>query len=150
MIDFIKSLTGGQYKILFWFLLAIVFIYIPGMIIWFRRKKRKASRYEHDHPEAVKVYIKSMKANDILTVYSVNGKPPVMFTEGLLRGFYVLPGVNKMGIQYQWFEKNGFSLLGYDTHTIDAKEKRITIKLNKSYLLSYNHEKSKYIFTEVE
>ena len=52
MIQNVSDFFTGQYKVLAWFILAIVFIYIPGWII-LNTHGKYILRYDHDKGEYV-------------------------------------------------------------------------------------------------
>jgi len=72
------------------------------LYIWIRNRNDKANIYKRENPNAVKVYIERTELNDLLTVWQVNGKQPVMFSEGIKTGFYLLQGENIIEVVYQW------------------------------------------------
>lgn len=53
MINIIESWATGQYKILFWFLAAIILVYIPFMFLYLHKRKEKGRLFEHSHKDAV-------------------------------------------------------------------------------------------------
>lgn len=146
MKAFWDSLLTGQYRILYWFFAAIVFIYIPGMLIWLRRRKRISEQYEMEHPDAVKVFIGRSMTNDLLTVHTINGEDPVMHSRGTWYGFYLRPGVNVIEAQYQWTTISVFAISGYETHHVDPVRLEVTARMGKEYELRYDHDREKYVF----
>lgn len=145
MIEYIESLAAGQYKILFWFICAIVFIYLPCMFIYLHRRKEKSRIFEHNHKDAVKVYYE-LDFVGTLEVYSVNGEDPVHFYETVRQGIYLLPGKNKVGVQYHWAERDRFSLTGYKNFNISPQELDVRVKEGNMYVIGYNHKKEEYEF----
>ena len=149
MKEIIDALTTGQYKILYWFIAAIVFIYIPWMFYYLRKRKAKADAFERKNRNAVKVYL----AFDIigtLTVYSVDGKEPVFFYETTRQGFYMFRGKHKLGVQYHWATISPLSITGYRNYNISPRELEVTIEEGKTYSLAYNRDKDEYVFSIVE
>ncbi len=144
----VETLLTGQYKYLVWFGVVVIFIYLPLMWLWRRRKKDKAEIFEHDHRDAVKAYIEQSEANDLLTVISINGEEPVMYAKGLKYGVYLLPGENVIHLVYQWTSRSITSLTGYETHEIPDKKLTMIVEENKEYSLLYNHTLKKYQFKE--
>ncbi len=143
-----ESLMAGPYKYLVWFGIAIVLIYIPAMCLWIRRKKDKAAIFEHEHRDAVKVYIQRTEINDLLRVISVNGEKPVVHAKGVRQGFYLLPGKSRIHVVYQWTTISITSVSGYETHTVNDEEMDVTVQAGKEYSLCYNHDTKNYEFNE--
>ncbi len=148
MNNIIEAFTTGQFRFLVWFIAAILFIYIPFMYLWLKRRKDKAQAYEHENPQFVKIYIQRTELNDILTVVSINDAKPVMFAKGIQYGFYALPGKNVIYVTYQWITRSMTALTGYETHTVDDEEMQVNIEAGKEYKLGYNHKSQKYELTE--
>lgn len=146
MKEVIKTFVNGPYTCLFWFFILIVMVYIPCMYIRIRNKKEKTDAYVHEHPDAVKVYIDRTELSDLLTVWRVNGKKPVLFSEKLKYGVYLLPGENRVDVTYQWFEIDVISPLGYKTHTAANKTLTVTAETNRTYSLYYDHTLKEYVF----
>ena len=146
MRDFFTLLISEQYRILFWFLAAIVFIYIPGMLIWLRARKRKAEQHELENPGAVKVFIGRSQYSDLLTVFAVNGEEPVMHSRQIWYGFYLRPGKNVIEAQYQWTTISVFTISGYETHHVDPVRMEVKVQSGREYELCYDHEKEEYVF----
>ena len=144
------NLFTGQYGILEWFIIAIVFIYIPCVLIWLKRRKAKQHDYEYHNPQAIKVYIKHDNINDWLRIISVNGEKTVTFTEGIKHGFYLKAGLNRVVVLCQWSNKSHISPLGYNTHSAGDKRLNLIAETGKQYSLCYRHDNKKYVFEEVE
>jgi hypothetical protein len=134
----------------------IIFVYIPCMYLWLWFKNKKAAAFAKQN-NAVKCYIKHTKINDILTVHSINGKKPVMFSTFSKIGCYVLQGENSIYVYYMWqpFWANlvrkissTHHLFGIKQHHIDGKNLQVFAKANTEYELYYDHKKHKYVFAE--
>ncbi len=146
----LDTMLTGQYRILTWFFAAILFIYIPGMFIWLRRRKQRSAQYEMEHPDAVKVFIGRSMANDLLTVYAINGEDPVMHSKGIWYGFYLRPGMNVIEAQYQWTTVSLFAISGYETHHVDPVRLEVKARMGKEYELRYDHEREDYVFARLK
>lgn len=63
-----------------------------------RYANNKNSKRLEENPTAVKVYLPTLSSSGISTgtidVESIDGEEPRFFTEGLQRGFYLLPGTH--------------------------------------------------------
>lgn len=145
MINIIESWAAGQYKILFWFLAAIILVYIPFMFLYLHKRKEKGRLFEHSHKDAVKLYF-NIDLKGTLQIYSVNGGEPVFFYEIARQGIYLLPGENVLGLQYYWSERSMFSLKGFKDFNIPPQELEVFIEPGKKYSIGYNHQKETYEF----
>ena len=145
MIEYIETLLTGQYKILFWFIAAIVFIYIPLMWLYLKRRKQKGLDYAHRHRDAVKVYY-DVDLTGTLTVCGVDGSKPVFFFEGLRQGFYLLPGTHKIEVHYYWNERSLFTLSGYKDYNIGPEELDVQVEKHRAYSLGYDIQKGEFRF----
>lgn len=148
MENLMEELLTGRYKYLIWFGAAIVFIYIPGVYLWMRRRKEKAMNYEREHPEAVKVYIKRTELDDSLFIISIDNEKPVLFSKGIKYGYYLLPGEHIIHVRCQWTSISITSISGYETHTIENEEFNVTVEANKKYLLYCDRTSEKFEFNE--
>jgi hypothetical protein len=135
-------------KYLVCFFAFIVVLYIPFLNIWIRKRNDKANIYRRENPNAVKVYIERTELNDLLTVWQVNDKETVMFSEKTKTGFYLLEGENIIDVAYQWTTVSITNISGYETHTEKNVQLKLTVKPNKEYSLSYDHVLKKYKFVE--
>ena len=135
-------------KYLIWFFTLIVILYMPFLYIWVRKRNDKANAYRRKNPTAVKVYIERTELNDLLTVWQVNGKKTVMFSEGIKTGFYLLKGENIVDVAYQWTTVSITNVSGYETHTAKDVQLKLTVEPYKEYSLSYDHVLKKYQFVE--
>jgi hypothetical protein len=151
--------TSGQNKLLvsvIAFFAFIVIVYLPLMYLWIWRKNKKAAKFA-DKNNAVKCCIKHTKMSDILTVHSINGEKPAMFSSGFKLGFYVPAGENTIFVSYVWqpffanlARKIGgtTSLFGIKQYHIDGKEMKIIAKAGTEYELYYSHNRNRYVFAE--
>jgi hypothetical protein len=94
------------------------------------------------------MYIERTKLNDLLTVCSINGKKPVMFSQKVKYGYYLLPGENIIDVMYQWTTVSITSFSGYEDHIAENKKLRLTIETNREYSLYYDHTLEEYVFAE--
>ncbi|MDR2231632.1 MAG: hypothetical protein LBE56_00750 [Tannerella sp.] len=139
---------SSVYKYLFYFFILTVVLYLPCFYLWKRRRDSQTTAYRRAHPDAVKVYLERTKLNDLLTVWKVNGAAPVLFSEGIRTGFYLLPGENSIDVAYQWTTVSITSLSGYETHTAENSHLTLFIEANKNYSLLYDHALKDYVFME--
>ncbi len=140
------AIKGHEYLI--WFGMAILFIYVPCMYLWLKRRKNRAVAYEHEHPEAVKVYFRRIEMDDTLNIISVNGEKPVVHSKGTKYGFYLLPGENIIHVRCQWANRSATALSGYKTHTIEDEKLKVIVETNKTYSLSCNRKLQQFEFKE--
>jgi|GEM_PF-1359521 len=135
-----------ELRILYWFIGGFVFIYLPGMYLWLRKRKRMSESYEMEHPDAVRIFFGRTKTNDLLTVFSVNGEPPVMHSKGISYGCYLCSGKNMIEAQYQWTTISITTISGYRTHYVDPVTLDVEAGTGKEYTLFYDHEEECYVF----
>lgn len=149
MKELIETLTTGlNGKILFGFIVIILFVYIPYLLIYLRNRKEKQEIFEHDNKDAVKVYLE-LDLMGTLTVYSINGEEPTPFFELTRQGFYLFEGKYNIGVQYHWNRIDKFSVTGYKNFNIEPREINVCVEKDKIYSLGYNIKEDKYIFKEV-
>ena len=139
-------MPSGELRILYWFIAAFVFIYLPGMYLWLRKRKRVSESYERDHPDAVRLFFGRTKINDLITVSTVNGQLPVMHSRGISYGCYLRPGKNVIEVQYQWTTISVTTVSGYRTHHVDPVILAVEAGMGKEYTLSYDHDEECYVF----
>ena len=136
-------------KIILLFFLGVAFIYMPLAYLWINRKNRKAKAWAKKH-QAVKVYIKRDRIDDVLTV-RVNGEKPVYFTEsfwGGKIGFYLPVGENTVDVNCSWSRVNPIHPLRFSNHHAGDEELHLTVEAGKQYEIYYNHSAKKYVFEE--
>ena len=137
-------------KYLACFFAFIAIVYIPFIYIWIRKRNDKANAYKRKNPNAVKVYTERTQLNDLLTVWQVNSKKPVMFSKGIKTGFYLLQGENIIDVAYQWTTASITNVSGYETHIAKDARLKLTVEPNKEYSLLYDHALDAYRFIEKE
>jgi len=150
MSELIETLTTGlNGKILFWIIVLILFVYIPYLLVFLRKRKEKQEIFEHDNKNAIKVYLE-LDIIGTLTVYSINDEEPTLFYETTRQGFYLFQGKSKIGVQYHWAEIDLFSVLDYKNFNIKPREIKIYAEKGKTYSLGYNINEDKYEFNEMD
>lgn len=151
-MDCIKNIFTGQYAALAWFFVAIIGLYIPALLLLSKRKSKKAAAFLRKHPDAVRVFIRRTKMNDLLTVLDVDGEKPVKFTQGVTCGFFITPGEHMLKLQYQWIKSSvlgklaGRGLGGYQTFAFPVKKLEVFPKRGQTYQLKFDHETEGYVF----
>jgi len=150
MKELIETLTTGlNGKILFGFITFILFVYIPFLLVYLRKRKEKQEIFEHDNKDAIKVYLE-LDLIGTLTVYSINGEEPTHFYETTRQGFFLLQGEYKVGVQYHWSVIAPLSVLGYKNFNIAPKEINVCVEKGKTYSLGYNIDEDNYEFNEIK
>ncbi|MDR3364446.1 MAG: hypothetical protein LBS91_05810 [Clostridiales Family XIII bacterium] len=149
----ISGFFTGQYKILAWFIVAIIVVYIPAWAVYLHHRKQKADAYIKRRPDAAAVKIARSKVNDILTVHSVDGENPVFFSQGTYMYFYLAPGRHMLSLAYHWTKssvaaKLGAAVFAYENFDAENAEIAVEAKPNKQYQIRYDHEKKAYCFEE--
>ncbi len=130
------------------FFCVILLVYIPFLHLYMKRRKDKATVYEHEHPEAVKIYFKRVEIDDTLEVISVDNEKPVIHSKGTRHGFYLLPGTHIIHVTCFWADISITALSGYGSHTIRDEKFNVTVEANKEYLLYCNRTTEKFEFKE--
>lgn len=147
----ITEFFTGQYKILAWFIAAIVVIYIPAWMIYLRCRKRKAEAFQKRNPLAAEVRIARSRMNDILTVHGVDGEVPVFFSRGTHMYFFLTPAKHSLSLSYHWTKSSVLAKLGAPVshfENFDAESAEITVEVKpcKHYQLRYDHDQENYVF----
>jgi len=92
--------------------LGLLFVYIPYLLIYLRKRKDKQAVFERNNKDAIKVYLE-LDIMGTLTVYSINDEEPTPFYEATRQGFYLFQGESKIGVQYHRAEIDKFAVIGY-------------------------------------
>ena len=142
----ISNLFTGHYKILMWFIVFIIFIYIPSFAFYLHRRRKKAESYKFTHPDAVTVKIVRSTINDTLTVHSIDGEKPVFFSKGTNLYFYITPGEHILSLSYQWVKVSITAVSGYEDFYADDMNINVKVDYTTDYQLRYDHDLSKYCF----
>ncbi|MDR2051538.1 MAG: hypothetical protein LBQ63_07210 [Deltaproteobacteria bacterium] len=150
--DVIRELFTGQYRILAFFALAVILVYIPAFALVLRRRKKRGEDFLRRHPNAAIVRILRGKTTGILTVHSVDGEKPVLASKGTTWFLYLAPGEHELLLSYQWTKIN---ILGKLSRYFDANQtvsgktavKRMTVKAYEKYSLFYDPQTENYKFT---
>ena len=142
----ISTLFTGQYKILMWFIVFIIFIYIPTFVFYLYRRRKREEGYKFTHPDAVTVKIARSTINDTLTVHSIDNEKPVFFSKGTHMYFYITPGEHILSLSYQWVKVSITAVSGYEDFY--AEDMNITVKVDyaTNYQVRYDYDLSKYCF----
>lgn len=122
-----------------------ILLYIPVMLFYLKRKKKKAADFLKENPTAAKVFIKTSMSGR-LSVISVQGKPAVFFYEGTKQGFFLLPGENTVVFQYVWSRPG--VLHKTVTTTVGPVSVKVTAETGKVYEISYDKEEKSCNFAE--
>lgn len=146
---FEKLATGLNGKILSGILALVVFVYVPYLLFYLRKRKTKQEIFESNNRDAIKVYL-GLDIIGTLTVYSVNGGEPTFFYEATRQGFFLSPGENKIGVQYHWAKNSPFSMASYINFNIEPREINVYVKKYKTYSLEYRIKQDRYEFNEID
>ncbi|MDL2243340.1 hypothetical protein LJB84_00645 [Bacteroidales bacterium OttesenSCG-928-J19] len=148
MTDLIETLTTGTNgKILFAVIALLLFVYVPYLLFYQRKRKDKQAIFEHENRDAIKVYLE-LDIIGTLTVCSINGEKPTPFYETTRQGFFLCQGDNTIEVQYHWHRRSPFFIM-YENFNIEPRELNVFVEKNKTYSLGYNIDKDKYEFNEV-
>ena len=116
-----------------------------------RHRKMKTSNkdYIKAHPDAVKIFLstKALITSETVTVHSVDGEAPQLFSEKSKSGLYVIPGNRIVEMSYT-YSRPGI-LYKNVTQTIGPVKKELLVENGKSYLLSFDRENESFIFSEL-
>ena len=146
MKELIETLTTGlNGKILIGVIFLVLFVYVPYLLIYLRKRKDKQEIFEHNNRDAIKVYFE-VDVVGTLTVFSINGEEPTFFYETARQGFYIFHGESEIGVQYHWAIINELSLTGYKNFNIEPREIKVYVEKGKTYSLGYSIIKDKYEF----
>jgi hypothetical protein len=151
MPEFIADLFTGNYKILAWFILGVIVVYIPVWLIYLRRRKRKSEAFLSKYPHAAKVRILRGELTGNLTVRSVDGEKPVHDSEGATMYLYLTPGTHILSLSYQWTEvAPAEQIYGLNT-VINGKDARmrVSVRAGRHYTLGYEIESETYRLEDV-
>ena len=144
-MEFLTNLWNSPSKYVVIMMAAIMIIYIPAMIIYMSKKKKAASDFMKNHPEAAKVLITGAISGK-LVVISVNDDAPNTFYEENKLGFFLLPGENVIEAQYTWTRPG--IMHKTVTTTIGPTKVKVTAEPNKKYYISFNKKTEEYSFEE--
>lgn len=146
MKELIEVLTTGMNgKILLVILGLFLFVYVPYLLIYLRRRKKKQAVFEQNNKDAIKVYLE-LDIVGTLTVYSVNKKKLILFYESTRQGFYLFQGESTIGVQYHWARISPIRATGYKNFNIEPREINVCVEKGKTYSLGYNIDEDKYEF----
>jgi hypothetical protein len=148
----VTELLTGQYKILVWFTLAVILLYIPAWAVVLLRRKKRVNDFLARHPDAAVLQILRGKLTGALTVHSVDGEKPVQVSKGAKQFLYLSPGEHTLSLSYQWTK---VSVAGKLSRYLDANRnvhektavKRMTVKAYEKYALYYDSQAEAFIFT---
>jgi hypothetical protein len=146
-IENIKTFFSGTNKTAIIYVAAVFVIAIVVMVVNISKRKKTATSYLSQYPDAAKVYIRAKAmAGDALQVATVNGESPALFSEGVRTGFYAKPGTvtvqlnfthTRAGVMYRTVSKStGFV------------EKTIVVEPNGLYTLSFDKDTSEFTLEE--
>lgn len=136
-----SRLISGTNKYVIYVIIGILVLYIPYMIIYYKKRKSNMKRFLNQNPLAVKVYIPSYG----MVIISVNLESPVFFNEGLKQGFMLIPGDCEIEAEYAWTE---YGISKNVTTTTGTVRYIVTAEAGKNYNLDYDKDAKKYIFSE--
>ena len=148
-MEYLQELLNGPNKYVLYFIAGLIVVYIPIMIIYMKRKKKKAADYLALHQEAVSVFIIHRRkgfVSDTLTVHSVNNAKPNTFIRESKNGFFLLPGKNSLEVSYSWTRPG--VLYRNVTTNVPASIQTVTVETGKTYEISYDTKEEKYSFEE--
>ena len=131
----------------------IVLLVFGGIYIYsfvrYRKMKTSSQDYAKNHPDAVKIFLttKALITSEAVSVHSVDGEGPELFTENLKTGFFVFPGNRIVEMSYT-FSRPGI-LYKNVTQTIGPVKKELLVENGKEYLLDFDRENESFIFKEL-
>jgi hypothetical protein len=117
-------------------------------IIRYKSMKKSNQKFLEDHPDAAKVYLslKALAALGTVTVHSVDGEAPALFSENLKSGFYVIPG--KRMVEMSYTSSRPGIVHKSVTQTYGPYKKELIIEANKNYLLGFDRGQETFTFGE--
>lgn len=119
-----------------------------AFIYWYSNNKNK--KWLEENPTAVKVYMPTMSASGIsvgtMEVESIDGEEPRFFTEGMKRGFYLLPGTH---VITSTFTKTRPGVVHRSVSTVFGPTKQeVEVKAGESYYYDFDTKTNTYTFTK--
>lgn len=144
-MEFLQNIWNSPSKYVIIFIAAIIVIYIPIMIVYMSKKKKRAAEFVQSNPDACKVYITGA-AQGQLAVISVNGDVPQTFYEGTRHGFFLLPGESTVEAQYTWTRPG--VLHKTVTTTIGPNKFSAYAEKGRTYNISFDKKAEEYTLEE--
>jgi hypothetical protein len=146
----ILDLFNGPYKILMWFIIVIIIIYIPIWIIYLHKRSHKVEAFLDKYPHASKVELVRNEVSGILTVHLVDGKKAIIGSEKTKYYLYLLPGIHNLEVSYQWSEIDSFDKVYGVNKVMEGKSSLIKVRVDvgRSYKLIYDQDNKSYILQE--
>jgi hypothetical protein len=146
---------SGQNRIAAWFVVGVVVLYLPGMALYLGRRRRRVAAFRRRHTDAATVVIERSKVNDLLSVHSVDGQPPIMDGKGTRLVLHLTPGEHLLRVSYQWTESSlaaklvGYQLTTYRT-TAEAQDREIRVRagFGGSHRLRWDHDNGEFQFLD--
>jgi hypothetical protein len=125
-----------------------VILSIIWMVVLNSRVKKKASGYLQQHPDAASVILAARpQFGESITVESVNGQRPVLFSKGVRGGFHVEPGQAQIIASFSRTRPG--VLYRSVTNTYPSIEFVIETAARKTYELSFEQKEESFVLKEV-
>lgn len=141
---------GTQGQTIIMVFAGFIVVYMIFMMLYMKKRKGDAQKWLAENPTAAKVYIISksgMVRSNGLTINSVDGNPPILFTEGMKVGFYLLPGTHLIDSTFTT-TRPGIMYRNVST-TYGPTRQEITVEANKTYGYSFDLKTESYEFEEL-
>jgi hypothetical protein len=154
VLEWLQEVFSGQYQILAWFILSIIILYVPGLFLYLLIRKKRGENYLRKHPQAAIVRISRSGLTGILTVHEVDGKKPLLVSQGIDLCFFLTPGKHTLLLSYQWTE---VSLPGkliprffYANTMVSGRnsKERVFVEPHGKYCLHYDRDTEEYVFSK--
>ena len=125
-------------------------VYLAVMLVYMKNKKNAVNKWLAENPTAVKVYLDTKSGlihSNTLTIISVDLDRPVHFTEGMKRGFYLLPG--KHVVESTISTTRPGLLHRTVTTQYGPTKQEIEVEAGKTYDYSFDLKGEQYEFSEI-
>ena len=145
MTEFLN--TYGTYIL---FIGGITIIGIIVTIINYKKMKNNVADFLTKNPNAAKICLttKAFITSEAVTVHTVNGETPILFSEKGKTGVYAIPGDIEIEMSYS-YTRPGVMYKTVTTST-DVVKKNLQVEENKTYILGFDRKKQQFTFEELE
>ena len=129
--------------------IGIVFVIGLGCTVFmYMKNKKQQGNFLEEHPNAARIFYAARGSitSEIITIYTVNGENPVLFTEKMKPGVYAVPGEVELNLSFTYTRPG----VMYKTvsETLGPLDLAVEVEANKDYMLSYDRKKEEFIFEE--
>ena len=146
-MEYFNNIWNSNSRYVIIFIAIVLVIYIPFLIMYMRKKKKQATLYREQNPDAAKVYLKGVIQGRIYVI-SINGSTPNATYDSKIReGYFLNPGENIIETQYTWTRPG--VIYRTVTKTIGPTKIKVIAEPAKEYHLSFDKHSEEYSFEEI-